>query len=177
MKIFYLDNNEKYSILSRLFHWLRVLLLFLIYLGAYTKFFDHKILGITIFIFIALNIFWRLFNKSPKSFAGSNLEENIEKIVHNAMYVFILSLPILGYLSSMNNINILGLNIHSIYHYNWFVSYLENSLRIDIFVFRSFIGNIHKFLTIMLLTLIGLHIFVIIFNRILRKTGELKRMM
>lgn len=177
MKIFNLDNDSKYSILSRFFHWFRFIILLAIYLGAYKQVFDHRILGIIMFVFISLNIAWRFFNKSPKSFAGSIIEENIEKAVHTSLYVLIFSLPILGYLASMNNIHVFGVNIHSIYHYDWFTSYLEDTLKIDVFSFRGFIGVIHKFLTTILLCLAGLHIFVIIFNRIFRKTGELKRMM
>lgn len=177
MKIFSLDNDNKYSIISRPFHWLRFLLLSTIYLCAYTKIMDHRMFGITMFVFIIFNIVWRFFNKTPNSFAGSNLESNVEKLVHISMYVLLVSLPILGYSASMSDVNILGINIPNIYSIDLFSKiYLNQHLNMDIFAFRSFIGGIHKFLTIILLLLVSLHVFVIAFNRIVKKTGELKRM-
>lgn len=169
MKIFSLDNDNKYSIISRSFHWLRFLLLSTIYLCAYTKIMDHRMFGITMFVFIIFNIVWRFFNKTPNSFAGSNLESNVEKLVHISMYVLLVSLPILGYSSSMSDVNIYSIDLFS-------KIYLNQHLNMDIFAFRSFIGGIHKFLTIILLLLVSLHVFVIAFNRIVKKTGELKRM-
>lgn len=169
MKIFSLDNDNKYSIISRSFHWLRFLLLSTIYLCAYTKIIDHRMFGITMFVFIIFNIVWRFFNKTPNSFAGSNLESNVEKLVHISMYVLLVSLPILGYSSSMSDVNIYSIDLFS-------KIYLNQHLNMDIFAFRSFIGGIHKFLTIILLLLVSLHVFVIAFNRIVKKTGELKRM-
>jgi cytochrome b561 len=125
--------------------------------------------GITMFVFIIFNIVWRFFNKTPNSFAGSNLESNVEKLVHISMYVLLVSLPILGYSSSMSDVNIYSIDLFS-------KIYLNQHLNMDIFAFRSFIGGIHKFLTIILLLLVSLHVFVIAFNRIVKKTGELKRM-
>jgi cytochrome b561 len=130
---------------------------------------DHRMFGITMFVFIIFNIVWRFFNKTPNSFAGSNLESNVEKLVHISMYVLLVSLPILGYSSSMSDVNIYSIDLFS-------KIYLNQHLNMDIFAFRSFIGGIHKFLTIILLLLVSLHVFVIAFNRIVKKTGELKRM-
>ena len=76
----------------------------------------------------------------------------------------------------MWEMSIFGINIPHIYGFQWFQSYLA-SINIEPMTFRSFIGSIHRSLTTLLLILVGLHVFVIIFNRIFRKTGELKRMM
>ncbi len=170
------DNDQTYASLSKIFHWSRLLLLILIYLGAFTDIMDHRVLGTIFFFFISLNIVWKLMNKVPKSYAATHIEANIEHLIHIFIYMLMFIIPIFGYLSIGRPYSFYGLfNIQPIYNIEIVSTYIKN-WGMEVYMFRNLINSVHVFLTTFILSaLVFLHIFMIIVGRIMRKTKEIER--
>ncbi|MCL2567639.1 MAG: cytochrome b/b6 domain-containing protein [Alphaproteobacteria bacterium] len=164
-KLFSLDNDSSYSSISKFFHWGRFALLAAIITATSFDIEIHKFLGTIMLFFIVLNIVWRLFNKYPKTYASSTLETNVEAIVHIAMYALLFFIPIFGMLANTDANDA------------EFARILELYLQLNIIGFKHLMQFFHVILVNLLIFLVIVHVVMIVFNRVFRKTGELKRML
>ncbi|MDR2007668.1 MAG: cytochrome b/b6 domain-containing protein [Alphaproteobacteria bacterium] len=162
--MFSLDKDDKYSPISKIFHWGRFVLIVLIIITTNFNMEIHFLLGTIMLVFITLNIIWRLFNKFPKTYATSTLEANIETLVHVAMYALLFFIPIFGMLANtdVNDVE--------------FAKVLSEFLQVNILGFKNLMAFFHVIMVNFLMFLVVVHVVMIIFNKIFRKTGELKRM-
>jgi len=106
--------QEKYSLTLRILHWLMAVALILMiavgwYMAALPQESDikydiypiHKSIGITLFVLVVIRIIVRLFSKAPP--LPSNLaswEKWLTKITHFSLYLLMIAIPVVGFLSS-----------------------------------------------------------------------------
>lgn len=97
---------QKYSILTRLFHWVGALLIVaawvLIEQGEdYLSL--HKAVGVSFLIWTVLRILNRLVGKAPPPVPMSKLQTGISHLVHLGLYVAMLGMPLTGLLGALYN--------------------------------------------------------------------------
>ena len=177
------DSENNYAKITKIFHWLRLVLLVLIYLSAWGDglvglyFNHHKLFGSILFVVVIMNILWRLFNNYPKSSAGSVLEKNIQMIIYIFIYTILLISPILGYLGSKHDLDLYLFKIPAIYDFDLVSNFILEEVKVDTGSFVKVIKAIHKlFVEFILLGLIGAHLLAIFGNMIIKKTNDIKKM-
>ena len=106
--------QQKYSLTMRILHWLiGLMLLIMIGVGWYMAGLPmeselkyeiypiHKSFGITVFGLVLIRIVVRLFSNTPALPSGlATWEKALTKITHLLLYVLMLAIPVVGYLSS-----------------------------------------------------------------------------
>jgi cytochrome b561 len=105
------DTTAHYDTVARLFHWTTAVLVLLIIpigwvmtrldrgLAQDILFITHESIGLTILGLTAARIAWRLSHPAPpRSPDLSPLEARASGIVHMVLYLFLLALPISGYI-------------------------------------------------------------------------------
>lgn len=104
------NSSEAYGIVSRFFHWLTALLVFVmlglgwgreVMPGAWRPaMMDwHKSIGITILVLFAARLFWRLYTKPPRlPETLSRLSKHAAHGVHGLLYLTLAALPLSGWL-------------------------------------------------------------------------------
>jgi cytochrome b561 len=177
------DSENNYAKITKIFHWLRLVLLVLIYLSAWGDglvglyFNHHKLFGSILFVVVIMNILWRLFNNYPKSSAGSVLEKNIQMIIYIFIYTILLISPILGYLGSKHDLDLYLFKIPAIYDFDLVSNFILEEVKVDTGSFVKVMKAIHKvFVEFVLLGLIGAHLLAIFGNMIIKKTNDIKKM-
>lgn len=98
------NANEKYTPMTRIFHWVGALLLLipvvLINMGDdYTGI--HKAMGVSFLIWTLLRIFNRFVSKAPAPVPMPVWQTAIAHLTHLALYLAMLAMPISGLLMSM----------------------------------------------------------------------------
>ena len=104
-------NNERYSLVAIIFHWLIALLfLSMICIGFYMTDLEsadlslkfslyqwHKSFGITILLLTLLRLGWRVGHSPPKSLAQNEKTQKAAKITHLSLYGLTLLIPLAGW--------------------------------------------------------------------------------
>ncbi len=175
------DTQESYSYITKVLHWIRVFLLINIYclawIGDGSYFYMHKIFGSLLFIIIVISIVWRIFNIYPQSTASSIVEKNIQYLIYIFIYTLLLIIPIFGYLGSPNGVYLYFFNLPSLYYIKCINDIVINYIGVSIKDFAMVMKFMHKVIVQwILLALIFLHILAIIFNLIVKKHNDIKRM-
>lgn len=106
------DQDEAYGVASRLFHWLTVLLVFLLVPIGFEMtsldpgrlqdvlFVTHESLGLTLFALILARLAWRLVHPPPTASRDlSRFEVAASGAAHWLLYLVLLAMPISGYVS------------------------------------------------------------------------------
>jgi len=104
------NTNENYGLISKLLHWLMVLLIFgLFFLGEYMVDLDyyhpwyqkapdlHRSIGIITTLLLVFRLIWRMIDIQPE-IVGKPWEQRIARWVHRSFYFLIISTAIMGYL-------------------------------------------------------------------------------
>jgi cytochrome b561 len=179
-----LDTSNSYSFLSKFFHWARAILLLIVFILALNmeNFRNllawHIAFASILFLIVICNILWRLFNVYPKSTAVNILEKNIQFVVYFGIYLLLLIIPIMGYLSLSYSVNILGIEIKPLYSFEFFNNLiLDNTYLDNATVLASIIKWVHIAFAWFLVFLIAMHIIAGIVINIKTKGIEFKRMM
>jgi len=60
----------------------------------------HTAIGISVIVFVALRIVWRLMEKQPNAVPGSRMEHLAAHAAHIMLYVVMIVLPLSGYLGT-----------------------------------------------------------------------------
>ena len=175
------DNKTFYSPITKILHWVRLFLLVSIYrfawIGDGSYFYMHKILGSILFLVILVSILWRIFNVYPQSSASSVVEKNIQFLIYIFIYTFLLITPIFGYLGSLYGVYMYFFNIPSIYSINCVSNFIINYVGVEPKAFSMVIKFAHKIIAQwILLALIFLHVLAIMFNLVVKKHNDIKKM-
>ncbi len=173
----------KYSLPSRILHWVMALIiLFLLGLGIYmTEFLNeasedrmkiynlHKSLGVSVLILVFIRIINRFKNKPPTlPESMPTWEKILSHLAHIALYILMIFVPLSGYLMS----NSFGFPVHFFSLEMPFL--IERSLALG-----QFFSKMHWLLAYFLLALVALHILAVIKHRFFDRQEHdvLKRML
>ncbi len=178
------SNNSsqvnRYSNLAIIFHWIMVfLILTLFILGWYmvdlpkgsderTWFFAlHKSIGLTTALFAILRLVWRVTHQPPQlPLTVPQMQQLVASITHFLLYAFMFIQPVSGYISSSFSgykTRFWGIPLP---HWGWKSPDLN-----ELFT------EIHEISSIILLTLICLHIGGALYHALIKRDGIIKRMM
>ncbi len=164
----------------RLMHWTSGLI-FLFNLGlgfslANTKLFDgsntydvplHKSFGVLVFLLVIMRLLIRFGSELPRSANHVNkLEKIAEKFTHFALYLFLISIPLIGY--SMSNFS--GRVVSFFGLFNLPIIFSQNKELAKQFY------EIHELSAYIALGFIGLHILATVKHYIFNKENLLKKM-
>lgn len=106
------NSESRYSSVSIALHWLMLVLLIVVYAcielrGIFPKGSDgrtlikeaHFMLGLTVFVLVWLRLFARSLGPAPQIFPASpRWQTLLAKLMHWALYFFMITMPILGWL-------------------------------------------------------------------------------
>lgn len=177
----FLNTQENYGWLAKLFHWLVAVVVFglfglgfwMVDLGYYDSWnklapYYHKSVGLLLMAVMLLRVLWRYVNKRPApSMALTVKEARISHGVHIVLYVMIFLMFTTGYLISTADGR--GIDV-----FNWFSvpsmgSLFENQ--------EDIAGNIHEWLSYSLVGLAVIHLLAALKHHFINKDDVLKRML
>ena len=106
------NSDSRYSTVSIALHWLMLVLLALVYAcielrglfpkgsGGRTLIVEsHFMLGLTVFVLVWLRLFARSLGPAPQIFPASPKWQTVlARLMHWALYIFMITMPILGWL-------------------------------------------------------------------------------
>ncbi len=173
------NNSYRYGLLSILLHWsMAILIVPLFFLGKYMVDLDyydpwykdapdlHRSFGIIVAIILILRLCWRLGNIRP-AIIGKPWEQHIARWVHRFFYALIFAVVISGYLITTADGQAISL-------FNWFeipasLQGFENQ--------EDIAGEFHKWLTYILILLVGLHTLAALKHHFINHDSTLSRML
>lgn len=171
-------SNEitKWSIMTRIFHWGTVILLFVTWLmisldgniNSTLDFLDlHKAFGTTVLLFVAARILNRLSSQAPPAVPMPKWQHQISHITHWSLYLLLLAMPIAGILTSLYG-------NHPISMFGLFdIPVMITPDRKTAHLFE----NIHKdILWVALLIMTGLHVVGALYHQFIQKDNLIARM-
>jgi len=111
------NTNDRYGKLAMILHWTMALLFLGLYCSIYfrhwfterktdinwTALQTHMSLGVTMAVFVALRVAYKLWDKQPRDVPGSRLEHMASRGIHLALYAAMIVMPITGYISARAN--------------------------------------------------------------------------
>ena len=178
------NTNQRYGALSIAMHWIMFLLIAVTFASielrelfekgtemrdAFKRW--HFTLGLTVLALVVLRVFIMVLQTSPENLSTDSstrgaLQQSLAKVVHAVLYVFMIAMPIAGWL-------ILSGEGKVIPFYGWELPALmaENKGLADL------IEEIHKTGGVIGYWLIGLHAFVALFHHYVLKDNTLLRML
>jgi cytochrome b561 len=128
----------------------------------------HKSLGITVFALVILRVLWRLYTPAPKLPEGMKpLERLLAHASHVALYGLLLTLPVLGWLTS----NASNLTVR------WFYLFNLPNLTAPDRDFAKLTKELHDAGAWCLLALVCLHVAAAFWHEFARHDGVLRRML
>lgn len=187
------NTDERYGKLAMMAHWSVAFLFLMQYTTVYFRHWFterdtdinwtalqlHLSFGITVAVFIALRILYKLWDKSPKDPSGNKLEHLGAKLGHWALYAVMIIMPITGYLGTGVDTEFFGLfiipefpstSIHETVVIGWMGLSAEE--------FEKPIDFIHKrggaTLVWMLITI---HVLAAMYHHFYKKDNVLRRML
>lgn len=125
----------------------------------------HKSIGVTVLALVVFRVFWRL-RHVPPAFPQTMQawEKKLAEVVHRAMYLLMLAMPLSGVLMS----------IYSKYGIQWFGITLVEGL--DNPALRDTFKEAHEMIGFLLLLLIVLHVVAAIKHKVVDKDDVMQRM-
>ena len=102
-----LNTNHSYGSISKLFHWVIALLVFIMLALGYTFLFMdsgqnklavitlHKSIGLVVLFFVSLRLIWRLLNVQPLRSELSPLEKVLVNFVQWFFYLALFVMPVI----------------------------------------------------------------------------------
>lgn len=108
------NSRETYGLIAIWLHWIVAAAFIVNYVIIYYRewfvddadtlrrslFSTHTAIGISILVFVALRVLWRLTNPTPKPVPGTRLEHALAQSVHMLLYLVMIGLPLTGYLGT-----------------------------------------------------------------------------
>ncbi|ABA75423.1 cytochrome b [Pseudomonas fluorescens] len=174
------NSESRYSTVSILLHWLMLVLLVLVYAsmelrglfpkgsGGRTLIREvHYMLGLTVFVLVWFRLFARSLGPAPKIFPASPPWQTIlARLMHWALYLFMISMPILGWL-------ITSAEGHQVMFYGFDLPLLVSEDK----VFAKEVEHWHVLISTIGYWLIGLHALAGIYHHYVVRDNTLLRMM
>lgn len=165
----------RYHPLLRLIHWLMAILVVAMIgtgfmleekpvVAGYPIIFWHQSFGLSIFALIWLRLIVRWSFPLPTAVASlSDWEKRLSRVVHTLFYIFMVIVPITGYLAIVGN----GASPQ------WFGLTLPFP---DMTATIKQLSNTHALLAFCLIGLVGLHLLAFVKHRLVGKINLLQRM-
>ncbi|MGE8178349.1 cytochrome b [Pseudomonas fluorescens] len=111
------NSESRYSTVSIMLHWLMLVLLALVYASIELRGMfprgsggraliteTHYMLGLTVFALVWLRLFARSLGRAPQIFPASPAWQTVlARLMHWALYIFMIATPILGWLVTSAN--------------------------------------------------------------------------
>ncbi len=172
--------NNQYTLLAIGLHWWIALLIFIAFpLGIYMhdlpfsptklKLFSwHKWLGVTVFLFVLVRIYWRL-RHSPPALPDSiaNWQKRITHIAHGLLYLLMVAIPLSGWLmSSAKGFQTVWFGVLPL------PDLLDKNKAIG-----DLLAIVHKTLNFSLLAIVILHVLAALKHHFIDKDAILRRML
>ena len=172
---------EKYSPISRLFHWISALLFIGLFamgiwmrnLGYYDEWYQpapelHKVIGITFFVWMLARVIWRKLHPAPAPLSShQSWEKKLAHIVHAALYVSIFIIMMSGYLIATADNR--GIDFYGLFEVPVLINAFESQ--------EDWAGLIHEYLAYAVMALVVLHAAGAIKHHVFDKDHTLKRML
>lgn len=172
------SNPASYHFFTKLLHWIiAVIIIGLLWLGWYMTslpdapgnerlYFIHKSFGILVGVLVLIRLTWCHF-RAPTPFPATlpKWQMVLAKISHFLLYVFMIVMPLSGYLGSSfgtHGTPFFGLDLHSFFQPNKQIS--------------EFLFKIHYVTAWGLAILVGLHILAAFYHLIIKRDGVFQRM-
>ena len=169
-----MDNEQKYGLISSLFHWTMAILLFVNYLlGSVVEDFEnnpfinmnlHMTLGCLIFLIGTLRLAWRFLNLEPQPIQQNRMLKKISNNIFILFYSLIFLIPISGYaLTNADGylVSFFGKDLYPVFH--------KSDLLEDFF------EESHEILANLLLLLVALHVSAALYHKYIEKIDIFKR--
>ncbi|EJM30944.1 cytochrome b [Pseudomonas sp. GM25] len=174
------NSESRYSTVSILLHWLMLVLLVLVYAsmelrglfpkgsGGRTLIREvHYMLGLTVFVLVWFRLFARSLGPAPKIFPASpQWQTTLARLMHWALYLFMISMPILGWL-------ITSAEGHQVMFYGFDLPLLVSEDK----AFAKDVEHWHVLISTVGYWLIGLHALAGIYHHYVVRDNTLLRMM
>lgn len=187
------NTDDRFGRLAMTLHWSVAVLFLLLYVSVYyrqwfterdtdinlTALHLHLSFGITVMVFIALRIIYKLWDKTPKDVPGSKLEHFAAHSAHYMLYVIMIIIPLTGYFGTGVDTNFFFLfEIPQFRETTFYTTVVEGWLGLTWEVFEPPVDFIHKTggATVVWM-LIGVHIAAALFHHFIRKDNTLRRML
>ena len=138
----------------------------------------HLSFGITIGVFVALRVAWKLRNKTPDEVPGTQFEHSAARIVHRLLYAVMIIMPITGYMGTKLDANyfLLG-DIPKFSDTALYSLLVEQWLGMDWESFEPIMDFIHKESgAYVVWVLIALHAGAALYHHFIKKDQTLRRM-
>ena len=172
------NTSSSYGNISKLLHWLiAVLIICMLVFGyfledvpkAYQSFAynSHKLIGLTILTLMLLRLLWALVNVKPASPPGTKPWERVaEHVMHWSLYLFVICMPIAGWLGS-----VAAGHAPSLGNMKIELPIAENKVLAD----AAF--DVHNTFAIIIIVLVSMHFLAALFHHYIRKDNVLRRML
>lgn len=180
IKTHLLNSTSHYGYISIVLHWLMAFVLIGMYVvGNYMVDLDyydtwyhqapalHKATGIILGFALVFRIIWNYTQKKPASFEKKPILMTVAKLGHLALYLFIISLTISGYLISTAKGQ--GINILDLFKFPALLP--DNPNRGEI------AGDIHEIIGLAFILMVALHATAALTHHFIFKNRTLKRML
>ena len=174
------DPGERtYGAVARTLHWLVVLLLVAQFAVGWTMpdidkktpqegLVDiHLSLGVLVLFVVVVRLVWRVIHPTPLTTAMQPWERKLARATHDALYVLLIVIPILGWAAS----GYFG------YTPRWFGITVLPPIADGNMEWADTAGDIHGLLTYVLLGLIGLHVAGALYHYFILRDRVLQRML
>lgn len=136
------SHYQKYSLLTRLFHWLGAVLLIMTWVAVEQgeQFIElHKSLGVGFLLWTFLRLVNRFVSQAPPTISMPKWQSVIAHLTHWVLYILMVAMPLTGVLMSMysgRGMSIFGLmTIPALVAPNREMSKLMNTLHTDVVFF------------------------------------------
>ncbi len=184
------NTNDSFGSLTKFLHWTVAGFFIVSYCSAYYAIWFtvdgmvandiavqiHITSGILVSFFILVRVYWRLTNSLPVPPPGTPQEHFAARLSHRTLYVFMVAMPITGYLGTYRDADYLGVtNFGDTRLFAWIAATIDTTweeweVAFD-YVHRTILGS--KLLWILLL----IHIGAALFHHFHRRDGTLERML
>ncbi len=186
------NTTSVYGSIAKWFHWLTAVLIFVSY-GAiyYREWFAesdfeswltiqlHLSIGITLAVIIVLRLVWRYLNPMPASESGAWSQHLVPRMVHLALYLFMMIMPISGYLSIADYLSRAGeIDFFFFYDMTWFKNIeVESFIGLALEQLEEPAAMLHSFVgEWVLVFLIACHILAALYHHFILKDETLSKM-
>lgn len=179
-----------YGLIAKWFHWLSAVLILITYCAIYyrewfaTSDFEHWLtiqlhfsIGITLSAIIVLRIVWRYLNPMPASKTGSRLQIRAARVVHLALYLVMIIMPLSGYLSIADYLSKRGeIDYFFLYDMTWFKG-VESFIGMTLEQLEKPAAIVHSIVGewIMVVLILG-HILAALYHHLVLKDDTLSKM-
>jgi len=135
--------------------------------------------GLSIGVFVFLRIVWKTLNKNPDNLTGSKIDHFAASAMHWTLYIFMIIMPITGYMGSKLDTNFFFLfDVQKFYDTELYALIVEKWLKMDWESFEPIVDFVHTTSGAYIVwVLIGLHAGAALYHHFIRKDRTLKRML